>query len=137
MLFCCFEAFWGKFTVNFPFYSKKWLSLRGVLKHSESLFLLTCLKRVNPEVNLNMFKPYFLIKPVKWGMSHIQQKYVFHFFWRIFWEIYRELLFLVQKWLSQKGALKYSESLFFLTCLKRVNPEENLDMFKQLVLINL
>ena len=41
----------------------------------------------------------------------------------------RTSLFLV------KGALNYSESLFFLTCLKRVNPEENLDLFKQLFLI--
>ena len=31
--------------------------------------------------------------------------------------------------------MKYSESLFFLPCLKGENPEENLDWFKQLFLI--
>ena len=36
---------------------------------------------------------------------------------------------------TQKSALKYSDGLFFLTCWKRVNPEENLDLFKQLFLI--
>ena len=51
------------------------------------------------------------------------------------WEIHRELLFLVKKGLSQKRALKYLESLFFLPCLKGANPEENLDLFKQFFLI--
>ena len=31
--------------------------------------------------------------------------------------------------------MKYSESLFFLPYLKGENPEENLDLFKQLFLI--
>ena len=56
-------------------------------------------------------------------MSHIQLNYAFLLFWSIFLEIHREPLFLVKKLLSPKGALKYSENLFFLTCLKRVNPE--------------
>ena len=30
--------------------------------------------------------------------------------------------------------MKYSESLFFLPCLKGANPDQNLDMFKQLFL---
>ena len=34
-----------------------------------------------------------------------------------------------------KRALKYSESLLFLPCLKGKNPEENLDLFKLLFLI--
>ena len=50
-------------------------------------------------------------------------------------EIHRELFFLDIKVTSQKRALKYSESLFFLPCLKGANPEENLDLFKQLFLI--
>ena len=52
-----------------------------------------------------------------------------HFFrnsWRIF---------LFRPKIDQKQALKYSESLFFLPCLKEANPEENLDLFKQLFLI--
>ena len=36
--------------------------------------------------------------------------------------------------LSQKRALKNSESLFFLPYLKGANPEENLDLFKQFFL---
>ena len=40
-----------------------------------------------------------------------------------------------KKGLFQKGALKYSENLFFLTYLKRVNPEENLDFYKQMFFI--
>ena len=38
ILFCCYEAFWGKFTENFSFYSKKWLSKKGALKYSEICF---------------------------------------------------------------------------------------------------
>ena len=34
-----------------------------------------------------------------------------------------------------KRALKYTESLLFLTCVKEKNPEENLDLFKLLFLI--
>ena len=68
-------------------------------------------------------------------MSHIQQNYAFLLFCSIFVEIHRELPFLVQKWLSQKGVLKNSESLFFWTCLKRGKSWENLDLCKQLFLI--
>ena len=39
-----------------------------------------------------------------------------------------------QNLLSQRGALKYTECLFFLTCLKRVDLEKNLDLFNQLFL---
>ena len=46
-------------------------------------------------------------------MYHIQLNYFFFFFFIIFVEIHRELIFLDNKWLSQKGALKLSESLFF------------------------
>ena len=37
--------------------------------------------------------------------------------------------------LSPKVAEKYSESLYFITSLKVENPEDNLDLFKQLFLI--
>ena len=46
-------------------------------------------------------------------MTHIQLNYAFLLFWSIIGKIQRELLFLVKKWLSQKGAMKYSESFFF------------------------
>ena len=40
-----------------------------------------------------------------------------------------------KKWLSQKGALKYSEGFFPYHVWKAANPEENLDLIKQLFLI--
>ena len=52
-----------------------------------------------------------------------------------FVEIHRELLFLDRKLAISEKAMKYSESLFFLPCLKGKNPEESLDLFKQLFLI--
>ena len=64
-------------------------------------------------------------------MSHILLNYAFLFFWSIYGEIIRELFFLDLKVTSQKRALKFSESWFFLPCLKADNPEENLALFKQ------
>ena len=52
-------------------------------------------------------------------------------------EIHRELLFLDRKLAISETAMKYSESLIFLPCLKGKNPDENLDLFKQLFLIKL
>ena len=49
----------------------------------------------------------------------IQLIYAFLLFWSILGEIHRELLFLCKKELSLKGALNYTESLFFLTSFKR------------------
>ena len=59
----------------------------------------------------------------------------FCYFEAFFVEIHRELLFLDRKLAISETAMKYSESLFFLPCLKRKNPEESLDLFKQLFLI--
>ena len=47
----------------------------------------------------------------------------------------RTFHFSPKKWLSQKGALKYSEFFFPYHVWKGANPEENLDLFKQLFLI--
>ena len=44
-------------------------------------------------------------------------------------------LFSQKKWLSQKGALKKTESFFPYHIWKGANPVENLDLFKQLFLI--
>ncbi len=44
--------------------------------------------------------------------------------------------FLSKILLSQKGTLIYSGKKSVLKCLKRINPEENLDLFKQLFLSN-
>ena len=67
-------------------------------------------------------------------MYHIQLNYDFFWFWSIFVEIHRELIFLDNNLLSQKGALKLSESLFF-NMFERVNPDENLNLFRKLYLI--
>ena len=75
-------------------------------------------------------KTCFLLK-----VSHIQLNYPFLIFSSIFVEIHKELLYLVQKVTISKKGQKYSKSLFFLTSLKMGNPEENLDLFKQLFLI--
>ena len=68
-------------------------------------------------------------------MSHIQLHYALLLFCTIFGEIHKELLFFSTKWLSLKGVLKNSESLFFWTFLKRGKSWVNLDLFKQLFLI--
>ena len=92
-------------------------------------------KGANPEENLDLFKQLFFIKPVKGDIltkivflhkvSHILLNSAFLLFWSILGEIHRELFFLVKKkWLYQKGALKNSESLFFLPCLKRGKSSE-------------
>ena len=125
MLFCCFEAFSGKFTENFFLVQKVTISE----KSTEILgkFVFQVWKGENPEENLDLFKQLFLIKQVKCGkyqqklvfllkVSHIQLNYAFLLFWSI-WEKFTEnFSFYSKKWLSQKSALKYSERLFFLTC---------------------
>ena len=49
--------------------------------------------------------------------------------------LFRTFLFSQKKWLSQIGALKYSESFFPYHVWKGENPEEILNLFKQLFLI--
>ena len=145
MIFSCFEAFSGKFIENFSFYSKKLLSQKRAQKYLESLFFLTTLKGTNTEENLDLFNQMLLIKPVKWGeykqtffllkVSHIQLNYAFLLFCSILGKIHREHVFLVQKKLSQKVAEKLSEICFSQQFWKGTNPEENLNLFKQLFLI--
>ena len=50
-------------------------------------------------------------------------------------EIHRELYFLDIKVPISETSTEYLESLFFLPCLKGANPEEKLDLFKELFLI--
>ena len=145
MPFCCFEAFWGKFIENLFFWSKKWPTKKKRTEiHRKFLFLTVfeigqilrkiwiCLnnffwsnqlKRIN--INKNSFSPKSEPHTDKLGLCVVLKH---------FWEIHREIFFLDTKWLSQKRALKYSESLFFLPCLKGENLEENFDLFKQLFL---
>ena len=108
MLFCCFEAFSGKFTENISFYSKYDYLRKEHRKTQKVCFSLRVWKGANPEENLDLFKQLFLIKPLKGGqiltktvfllkVSHIQLNYAFLLFWSILGEIHRELHFLVQK----------------------------------------
>ena len=52
-----------------------------------------------------------------------------------FREIHRELFFLDIRVTISETSSKYTESWFFLPCLKRGNPEEYLDLYKQFFLI--
>ena len=90
----------------------------------------------NPEENLDLFKQFFLLSKNKREqilkkkffsikLSHIQLNYVFILFWSIFVEILWKLLFLLQKFLSQKETQKVC---FSKQVRKRANPKENLDL---------
>ena len=68
-------------------------------------------------------------------MSHIQINYAFLLFWSILGEIHRKNLFLVKKVTFSERSIEKLRNLFNLIFLKRVNPEENMDLFKQLFLI--
>ena len=57
-------------------------------------------------------KTVFLLKT-----SHIQLNYAFLLFWSIFWEIHRELLFLVQKVTISEKSTETLRIFFFLTSL--------------------
>ena len=60
---------------------------------------------------------------------------IFCCFDAFFWEIHRELLFLVKKETFSESSTEILRKLVFLTYLKGVNPEENVDLFKQQFLI--
>ena len=68
-------------------------------------------------------------------MSHILLNYAFLLFWSIFGKIHKEPFFLDKKLAISETSTEIIRNMFFLPCLKRVNTEENLDLFKQLFLI--
>ena len=68
-------------------------------------------------------------------MSHIQLNYAIRLFWRIFGLIHWKLLFLFQKVTISERSTEILRKFVFLTSLKREKHEENLDLFKQLILI--
>ena len=130
MLFCCFEAFTGNFTVLFS--PKRWLSQRRAQKNSESLFFLTSLKRGQILRKIWIcLNQLILIKPLKGEqiltktcfspvkVNHILLNYAFLLFWSIFWwNSQRTSLYIKKSDYLRKEPLKYSEILFFLTNLK-------------------
>ena len=69
-------------------------------------------------------------------VCHMQLNYAFLLFWSILGEIHRELLFLVKKLIISERSTEIHRKFVFLNMFeKRVNPEKNLDLFKQLFLI--
>ena len=130
MLFCCFEVFMWKFTENFSFLSKKWLSLKRATEILRKFVFLTMFEGGNPEANLDLFKQLFLIKPVKGDkyykktiflpkLSHIQLNYAFLLFWSIFGEIQREILVLVKKVTISETSTEILWKLVFLTMFEK------------------
>ena len=140
--FLLFWSIFGEIHREHLFLFQIWLSQKGAQKNSESFFSLRVWKGAHPEKNLDLFKQLFLIKPLKWDkykkklvfllkVNNIQLKYAFQLFWSILGEIHRELLFLVQKVTISEKSTEILRKFVFLTSLKRANPEENLDLFKQ------
>ena len=68
-------------------------------------------------------------------MSHILLNYAFLLFLSIFGEIHREPLFLVKKKTFSEKSTEILRIFFFYRVWKGANPEENLDLFKQMFLI--
>ena len=75
-------------------------------------------------------KTVFLLK-----VSHILLNYSFLYFWSILGEIHRELFLLDIKVTILETWTEKLSKFVFITILKGSNPEENLDLFKQLFLI--
>ena len=65
-------------------------------------------------------------------MSHILLDSSFLLFWSILVEILREHFFLDIKVTISETSTEIHRNFFFLPCLKGSNPEDNLDLFKQL-----
>ena len=143
MPLCCFEALWGKFIEKFSFWHQKDYRRNGIDIFRKFVFLKG-LKGPNPEENLIMYKQQFLIKPLGQiltksvflhKVSHILLNYAFLLFWSIFGEIHRELFFLELKVTIAETSTEIFKKFVFLPCLRGANPEENLDLFKQMFLI--
>ena len=67
MLFCCFEAFLGKFTENFSFRAKTAFLRKDHRNTQKVCFSWQVWKGENPEVNLDLFKQMFLNNSVDGG----------------------------------------------------------------------
>ena len=64
MHLCCFEAFLGKLTENFSFYSKSDYLRKNLKNTQKDDFPQQVCKWANPVENLDLFKQKNLIKPV-------------------------------------------------------------------------
>ena len=144
MTFCYFDAFLGNFIENFSFYKKNdyfrkehWNTLR--------IFSYHVWKEANPEENLDLFKQHFFNKSVKADkylkktvfllkLSHIFLNYFFRLFWSIWGGIYRELSNYYKSYYRRNEHWNNQPIFFSLNVWKGANPEENLDLFKQLFL---
>ena len=68
-------------------------------------------------------------------MSDILLNYAFLLFWSILRKIHRELFFLLKKVAISETSTEILRKFVFFTMFEGANPEENLDLFKQLFLI--
>ena len=109
---------------------KMTISETSTEKLRKFVFSLPCLKRANPEENLDLFKQMFLIKSVKRGQiltktvllhkaSQILLNYGFLLFWSIFGEIHRELFFLDIKVTISEMSTEILRKYVFLTMFEK------------------
>ena len=124
--FLLFWSIFGEIQWKILFLVKKGTSQKLARKYLEILFFLISLKRGKSWGKFGFVWTTVLNQPEKETksnkncfppkkMSHIQLNYPFLLFWSVFWEIHWKLFFLLKKWLSQKEAQKYLESLIFST----------------------
>ena len=146
MFLCCFEAFWWKFNENLSFYSKNWLSQKDAQKYLQSLFLSTSLKRSKSRGKLGFVVKKIFVQSIK-SWTNINKNcfppqnepHTAKLFFSVVLKHFRANS-LKTSLFSQKVTIlgrstEVLRKLFFLTSLKRGNPEENLDFFKQLFFI--
>ena len=69
-------------------------------------------------------------------LTHILINCAFLLFWNNFVEIHRELFFFYIKVTISEKSTEIVRKFVFLTMFERANPEENLDLFKQLFFWN-
>ena len=144
-VFLLFWSIFGEIHRELFFLDIKMTSQKRALKYSESSFLSPCLKGANTEENLDLFKNYLWSNQWKGiitnkncfsqqGEPHIAKNIpscCFEVFWGKFIENFP---FNINVTITEKSTEIFSQ-FFFLTIFENgANPEENLDLFKQLFL---
>ena len=129
MPFCCFEAFLEKFIENFSFRHKINYLRNEHWNTQKVCFSYHVGKLANPEVNLDLFKQLFLIKPVR------KDKYYKEMFFskrephsaklclsvvlKLFEKIHRKLFFLNVKVTIWKTSTEILREFVFLNMFER------------------
>ena len=131
----CFSVvlkhFWGYSQRTSLFITKCAISEKSTETDRKFVFL-NIFEMVNPEENLDLFKPPILIIPVK--RENINKNFCspqsephtaklsFFVVLKHFWENFQRYSFLVKKVTISERSTKILRDMFFLTCLKRINP---------------